>query len=215
MKNSWSSRGFTLIELILVTAMLAVVGLAIYTAFVSGVQIWQRVTRTTETEDVALFFKNISYDLRNSFKLGTIRFRGEHQRVSFPTRIKHHTIEGVEDSIGKVTYAFDRRNKTLEKVQADYSEVYRKKAGVKRTLATGVASLSFEYYVFDAEREKYSWVTNWQARDEPFGREIEYNLPLIVKIEVGLPDGDFEKKFVKTVYIPTACCWPFMEEKDQ
>ncbi len=196
----------------LVTAILAVVGMAIYGSFVSGINVWQRVTQPSETEDIGLFFKNISYDLRNSFLIDNMRFRGGAKQISFPTRIKQHVKGGVEDSIGQVTYSFDRRKKQLHKSQADYSEVYRKKPGRKRLLIEGISSLQFHYFVYDAEREKYSWVTNWQERDEPFGAEAEYNLPLIVKIEVGIPKEGMEKKFVKTVTVPSACCWPLMDE---
>ena len=212
MKKVPCKNGFTLIELILVTAILVVVGVAIYGSFVSGINIWRRVTQPSETEDIGLFFKNISYDLRNSFKVTSIKFRGGKNYVSFPTRIKDYGKEGVRDSVGQVAYTFDRRNKELYKSQSSYSEVYHKKSGRKRMLVEGIDSLQFQYFVYDAQRKKYSWVTSWQERDEPFGAEVEYNLPLIVKIEIGMPQGDFERKFVKTVNIPSACCWPFMDE---
>jgi prepilin-type N-terminal cleavage/methylation domain-containing protein len=213
MKKTSSKVGFTLIELLLVSALLAVVGMVVYGTFVRGVNIWQRVSQPAGTEDIGLFFKNISYDLSNSFKLTDLKFRGAKRQVSFPTRIKRHSKEGIEDSIGQVTYSFDRRKNELYKSQANYSEVYHKKAGRKRTLAEGISSLQFEYFVYDAERKKYSWVTSWQERDEPFGAEVEENMPLIVKIKVAIPKGEFEQEFVKTVRVPSACCWPMDEEK--
>ena len=212
MKKTSCKDGFTLIELLLVAAILAVVGMVVYGTFVRGINIWRRVSQPAGTEDVGLFFKNISYDLRNSFKMTGLKFRGTKRQVSFPTRIKHHHKGGVEDSVGQVTYSFDRRRSNLYKSQANYSEVYRKKTGRKRILAGGISSLQFEYFVYNAERKKYSWVTSWQDRDEPFGVEVEANLPLIVKIEVGIPKGEFEQKFVKTIFIPSACCWPFIDE---
>ncbi len=199
----------------LVTMILVVVGMALYGSFVSGINIWRRVSQPVGTEDVALFFRNISYDLRNSFKMGNIRFRGGHKEISFPTRIKRYVKGGIEDSVGQVTYSYNRRKKSLYKAQADYSEVYRKKKPRKRMFVDKVSSLQFRYFVYDAERKKYSWVTSWQERDEPFGTEVEYNLPLIVKIEIGISEGDHQKKFVKTVSVPSACCWPFIDEEKQ
>jgi len=212
MKKVPFKNGFTLIELVLVAAILVVVGTALYGTFASGINIWKRVTQRTVTEDVGLLFKNVSYDLRNSFKMTGIKFRGGKRHVSFPTRIKQHDDEGFKDSIGKVTYSFDRRKQMLYKEQASYSEIYRKKPGRKRVLAEGISSVEFQYFVYDSERKIYSWVTSWQERDEPFGAEVEDNLPLIVKIEVGIPKGQFEQKFVKTVSVPSACCWPLIEE---
>ena len=122
MKRVSCKNGFTFIELVLVAAILAVVGMAIYGTFVSGINIWQRVTQPSETEDVSLLFKNISYDLRNSFKLKGVKFQGGKRKVSFPTRIKQQHKDGVNESIGRVTYSFLRRKKELYKSQASYSE---------------------------------------------------------------------------------------------
>ena len=213
MKRTSYKKGFTLIELLLVAAILAVVGVVVFGTFVRGVSIWQRVSQPAGTEDVGLFLKNISYDLRNSFKMTGLKFRGGRSRISFPTRIKHHDEEGVEDSIGQVTYSFDRRKKELYKSQANYSEVYHKKTGRKRTLAQGISSLQFEYFVYDAERKKYSWATGWQESDKSFGAEVEENVPLMVKVRVGIPKEEFEQEFVKTIPIPSACCWPFIDEE--
>ena len=213
MKKTSYKDGFTLVELLLVAAILAVVGMVVYGTFVRGVNIWSRVSQPDAAEDVSLFFKNIAYDLRNSFKMTGMAFRGAKTAVSFPTRIKRHNKGGVGDSIGEVAYSFDRRNKELHKSQSSYSEVYRKKPGRKRTLAKGISSLRFEYFIYDPKQMKYSWVSKWQEEDGPFGEEKEENLPLIVKIEVGIPKGHFDQKFVKTVPIPSACCWPFIDEE--
>lgn len=212
MKKVPPKNGFTLVELVLVTVILTVVGMAVYGAFANGINIWKRVTRRPVTEDVYVFFKNISYDLRNSFKITGIKFRGGGSRVSFPTRIKYRDNEGVEDSVGEVVYSFDRRKKTLYKQRANYSEIFVKKQGRKTALIEGVSSLHLRYFIYDPEDKKYSWVTSWQESDELFGAETEERLPLIVRIEIGIPMGRAEQKFVKTVPIPSACCWPFADD---
>ena len=65
-KNDPKSRtGFTLVELVLVTAMLSVVGLAAYSAFSNGIRLWKRVNEEVIQEDINMFFVKISRDLRN------------------------------------------------------------------------------------------------------------------------------------------------------
>lgn len=213
MKKISRKVGFTLVELLLVAAILAVVGMVVYGTFVRGIDIWQRISQPTGTEDVALFFKNISYDLRNSFQITGIKFRGTKRQISFPTRVRRYHDGSVEDSVGKVTYSFDRKNKALYKSQASYSEIYHNKSGRKRLLAENINFLEFEYFTYDEQKKKYSWVTSWQERDEPFGIEAEENLPLIVKVELGILRDGAEQKFAKTIYIPSACCWPFIDEE--
>jgi prepilin-type N-terminal cleavage/methylation domain-containing protein len=213
MKKALSKNGFTLIELTLVTVILVVIGLSIYGTFANGINIWKKVTGPSVMEDVALFFEKASYDLRNSFKMTGLRFRGSPAEMSFPTKIKHYDEqEGFKDSIGRVTYSFNRNKKTVTQERTDYSGVYLDKSVPGNVLVRGVSSLRFEYYVFDARQKKYSWVTNWQEREESFGIQIEENIPLMVRIELGLADDGVEQKFVKLVSIPSACCWPFVEE---
>jgi hypothetical protein len=120
--------------------------------------------------------------------------------------------EGTINSIGQVAYYFDRGKKTLNKRVATYSDVYQNKPGSKQILTGNISSLQFKYFIYDLNSKKYSWVTSWQEVDEPFGIPVEDNLPLIVRIEVGIPKEHGEQKFVKTVPIPAACCWPFISE---
>jgi len=212
MKKALYKHGFTLIELILVTAMLAVIGLALYGTFANGITIWKKVTQESVMEDISLFFEKVSHDLRNSFKMTGMKFRGGKNKISFPAKIKISGDEGIKNSIGQVTYYFDRRKQALNKREATYSEVYRHKPGSKRILTEDISSLQFQYFIYDSNKKKYSWVTSWQERDEPFGIVVEDNLPLIVRIEVGIPKEHGEQKIVKTVLIPSACCWPFMSD---
>jgi len=212
MKKVLYRRGFTLIELALVAVILVVMGMAVYGTFVNGINIWKKITQESTIEDTSLFFEKISSDLRNSFKLSDIKFRGWNNKVSFPVAVRYSDEEGVKRSIGQVTYSFDKRKKLLNRREASYSEVYRKKLGKKRILAENVNSLDFQYFMYDADKKQYSWVTSWQER-EAFGREVEDHLPLIVRVEIAISKEQGEQKFVKTIPIPSACCWPLIDEK--
>ncbi len=213
MKKVPFKRGFTLIELVLVTAILAVIGMAVYGTFSNGLNIWVKVTEESVNEDIYLFFEKISVDLRNSFKLTGLRFKGGKTKVSFPSKIKYKGEDGLENTIGEITYYIDRKKKTLMRREANYSEVYRKKPGFVRILSENISSLQFKYYVYEEKYKKYAWVTDWQLSDEFFGEVVEETLPLVVKIEIGIPGEKGEQKFVKTVQLPMGCCWPFEDDK--
>lgn len=213
MKKAPSKNGFTLIELVLVTAILAVIGMAVYGTFSNGLNIWEKVTEDSVTEDINLFFEKISLDLRNSFKLTGLRFKGGKTKVSFPSKIKYKGEDGLENTIGEITYYIDRKKKTLMRQEANYSEVYRKKPGLVRILSENISSLQFTYYVYEEKYKKYAWVADWQLSDEFLGEVVEETLPLVVKIEIGIPGEKGEQKFVKTVQLPMGCCWPFDDDK--
>ena len=187
--------------------------MAVYGTFSNGRNIWEKVTEDSVEEDIYLFFEKISVDLRNSFKLTGLRFKGGKTKVSFPSMIKYNGEDGLENTIGEVTYYIDRKKKALMRREANYSEIYRKKPGFVRMLSENISSLQFKYYVYEEKYKKYAWVTDWQLSDEYFGEVVEETLPLVVKIEIGIPGEKGEQKFVKTVQLPMGCCWPFDDDK--
>jgi hypothetical protein len=127
--------------------------------------------------------------------------------------IKYKSKDGIVNSIGQITYYLDKRKKTLNRREADYSDVFRKKPGSTQVLSENISSLKFKYYVYDEQRKKYSWVTSWQESDETFGIQIEEHVPLVVSIEIGIPKGGGEQAFVKTVPLPAGCCWPLEDDE--
>jgi len=205
--------GFTLIELMLVSALLGVIGVGVYGTFSSGINIWKTVTQESINEDISIFFEKISYDLRNTFKYTGMRFRGDRMEVSFPAPLKSFERDQFINSIGAVTYAFDHRKRAITKRDQTYSQFYQKKAGDQRILVEDISSLSFRYYVYEPDKKKYSWVTSWQEDDQTLGRQVEENVPLIVRIEVDVPKKLGKETYVKNVAIPSACCWPFEDEE--
>jgi prepilin-type N-terminal cleavage/methylation domain-containing protein len=208
MKMVSSKKGFTLIELVLVMVILGIVGLAIYGTFANGLNIWKRITQQTQTEDINLFFEKITFDLRNSFKLAGVKFRGGRTEIRFPHRTKYVDDEKIKDSIGQVTYSFNSRKKTIDKSEASYSDIFYNREGTRRVLAEKIQSLRFAFFIFDPRDKQYAWVTSWQEKDQPLGIVIEENLPLIVRVELSVEDDGREIKYVRTIPLPSACCWP-------
>src|SRR3989338_2632588 len=68
-----SKKSFTLIEMLLVTSLMAMIGLAVYHSLVNGMKIWDASTRYTAEEDVALFFDKISQDIRSATNYSLIK----------------------------------------------------------------------------------------------------------------------------------------------
>jgi prepilin-type N-terminal cleavage/methylation domain-containing protein len=201
-----SCKGFTLVELLIVTAILSLIGLTLYSSFSSGIDIWKKINRELFVEDINIYFDKISYDLRNSFKFTGIEFYGTQDKISFPTIIKVRRDEGTEEEIGWVQYSFNRNLKALNRKQANYSEMYLDKSGDEQKIVTDIESLRFQYYYYDPQYKHYAWKNTWQADESVFGIEEKDVLPLAVRIEVKTKDGKDGKKFTKTVSLPASCC---------
>lgn len=200
-------KGFTLVELLLVTVLLSVIGAAVYAAFSSGVNLWQRINAEMRVEDINLFFDKVARDLRSTFYFTAIRLQGTASRISFPAVVSLRTEEGVKQQPGQISYQFNTQYRRLERKEADYSQVYRGKGGLEHALLDDIQSFHVQYYYYEPEQEEYLWTQAWPIQEGTFGQETEPTLPLAVRMTIGIKDGNTKRQFTKTVLIPAACCF--------
>ena len=207
-KNFFREAGLTLIEMLLVTAMLSVVGASLFAAFNNGAKIWQKITQEVTAEDINIFFEKMSFDLRNSFPFSAIRFKGENDEVSFP--VVAQSGESAE-SVEEVAYLFDWGKKSLNRRQRTFSEIYQDDQGLEQTLVNHVDSAQFHYYYYDSRQGDYFWTSAWpeeNALSDEDKKEGDKKVivPLAVRIEIKTRDDNQERQFSKTVFLPAGCC---------
>jgi len=184
--------GLTFIELLIVTAMIAVISLTMYSVLSNGIKIWVRVNTALPEEDLNIFFDKFSADLRNSFRFTGIDFFGTESRLEFATLVDSPRLNNK--TVGKITYSYDRNAKTLSKESRDFSQVYEEGEVEGRVLLKDIDNLSFSYYLYDEQRKKYLWADEW----------LEKRLPLAVRVVLEYRNGKEINKFIKTVNIPSA-----------
>ena len=158
-------RGFTLLELIVVTSILGVVVGAVAACIASGIRVWERAQTMGVLEARCLVGMEIlERDLRNAFLFYDIRFRGEAGSLSFPglAHAGDWMAEGAQEVesetvIGRISYALDDSRSVLLRTVSPYSA---EDDGQRRTEAvvSGIVDLSFKYFE-DGER-----VSDWRSR---------------------------------------------------
>ena len=187
-KNDKSS--FTLIELVIVTSMMAVIALAIYTTFNNGIKIWQRANSAVLEEDLNIFFDKFGSDLRNCFNSGNIGFFGQKDTLEFATLVNSLRLQ--KRAIGKVTYSYDSANGSITREQLDSSGLYSGKGDPARELLKNVKSVELYYYFYANERNEYLWDDQW----------IAGKAPIAVRIELEIEHGNETSRYTKTVSVP-------------
>ncbi len=187
-----SVKGFTLIELLIVSVMIPIVAFAIYASFNNGVKIWQRINKEIPGEDLNIFFDKFALDLRNSFKFSGIKFSGKKNAVGFASIINSQRMQKV--TVGEVIYSYDSKNSVLTREQKDFSNIYSNEKGAIRQLLKGVKSARFRYYFYDAQNKEYFWDDEW----------LKEGLPLSVRVELEIEQGNQINKFIRTVSIPVS-----------
>jgi prepilin-type N-terminal cleavage/methylation domain-containing protein len=162
-------KGLTLVELLMVTAMLSIVSLAIFSTFSSGLRIWQRVNTKTPYEDLGIFFDKFSGDLRNSFKFKGLRFSGGYNSFGFPTLLDNRVLN--VRTVGEVTYSYDFNKEAFNRNAKDFSQAFSNGEGAEQQL-NNVKSLRFQYYAFDTEKKVYAWQDEWLEEEPPLAVKI-------------------------------------------
>ena len=184
-----NKQALTLIELIIVTAILAVISLAIYSSLNNGLKIWQKVNKAIPEEDVGIFFEKFSRDLRNCVKFSSLNFVGQPGRLDFASLVNSPRL-GVK-TVGQITYLYDVEQKQLNRIQKDFSQIFSGEEVVNPALGN-LKSLRFLYYVrYENSKERV-----WLEECPPA------LMPLAVKIELEFGDDDQIQKFARTVTIP-------------
>jgi prepilin-type N-terminal cleavage/methylation domain-containing protein len=156
MKNH--RRGFTLTEILLVSAMFAVISLAVFNAFSNGFKLWARGQHVMVEGDTAIFLDRVAEDLRQTVLITGIPFKGDSEMVSFPAIILAPTdsngsrskeVEG--DQIGAIQYTFDHLEKKIYRAQATYGQALKSLWTKPVEVASLIEGVSLRYY-FKADR---------------------------------------------------------------
>lgn len=187
-----SKGGVTLIELLIVTALLSVLAGAVYVTLSNGLKIWSRATQAAPEEDICIFFDKFALDLKNCIRSEAFLLTGETDRFRFPTIIYSPRMR--IRTVGEVSYTLDPAYRTLRREERDMSQIYYDDAGEERQALTGVTKARFGYYAFSEEKQEFEWLPDWNKE----------TLPLAVRIEVEIAYAGTRRTFTKTVTVPVA-----------
>lgn len=188
-------------ELFISTAIVFMVGIAIYTTFSNGISVWRRANVNRELErDISIAFTKLSRDLKNTFKFSLIPFEGEEGMVSFPALINVAPVtEEPIYEVGRIVYFFDDGKQALCKETKTYPMAYRNSAIENEHVSvsiSGVSSLKFTYCYLDGITNRYKWKDSWK-------KEEQDTIPQAVNLDIVFKkEEDKSFSFTKTIFIP-------------
>ena len=184
MKNN--KAAFTLIEILVVTVILSIISLAIFSTFSNGLKIYNRITKQSGQEDLVIFCDRLSLDLRNSFNFTGMEFGGREDRFEFATLV--NSLKLNKKTVGKAGYEYRAQEKTLSRTQSDFSDVYKGSGSKASAPLKDIKSAKFLYYSYDTQTKEYSWLPEWTKE----------GLPLAVRLELEFDGQNEQEKFSRT-----------------
>ena len=150
--------GFTLVEVLLVSAMFAVISLAVFNAFSNGFKLWARGQHVMVEGNLSIFLDRIGEDLRSTVINSNIPFKGQSTEFSFPALILAPTdkngsraAEEFGTQIGAVRYIYDPLEKKIYRSQAYYGQAIKSEWQQPLEVASMIEDVSLRYY-FKADR---------------------------------------------------------------
>lgn len=165
-----SRRGFTLMEVLLVTSLLAMTGAVIFQVFNNGFKLWQYADRLNRQQSTAIALDKIGEDLRSTLPVSGIKFYGTAMQFVFPSlvwtaadRNSSRAGEGTIDQIGAVQYRFEPAEGKLYRRQANYSQALKKQWSPDQEVAGGIEELAFSYYAGEKALSRVSLIENIPA----------------------------------------------------
>ena len=227
-------KGFTLIELMLVTVMLGMVGLTIVSTFAGGLKIFNRMENYTAAKaDVLLCMEKMEKDLRSTFPVKGIDFIGEPRKMTFPAMLRTPLGKGsIGEAVGSVSYFLTDRlqEKGLVREEKKYALAVNKTSTERGDAAvlTTVEDIEFQYFSYDPDADTYNWVDAWNKSEAketrtaegkagkvalPLGNRPEV-LPLGVKIRIRYKEGRKILTLSRMVFIKTAVSLNAAKKRD-
>lgn len=182
-----SERGFSLIELLVVTTLVPIVAITIYANFSAAVKLWRGLQSETPYEEMELFTRKASADFLNTFHFASIPFSVEEDKLTFAAFSTGPETMGGDRAIAEVSYFFDKDNHAVVRQERTLNEIYREKPGRKSALCRDALAFRVEFFSLDDQTHAYVWTDAWQSPD---------TLPTAVRLVIQQSSGTLQRTFL-------------------
>ena len=194
------SQGFTIVELLVSLALLALVAGTVVATFDGGIRVWERLrAQGTQEQWFELAFERFRHDLRKMRHFQPVPIKGSYDRISFPGIVASETTDGQTiDEIGEVGYFYNSSRKMLCRAEHPYRELrYRRLTDACHPVVEGIDRVHLSFYKYDEATGEGGWSSSWDMADQP---------PLAVKLELGYQDPSTRRMVTQSlvVHVPLA-----------
>ena len=173
-----SSTGFTLVELLVTTSLMALVGGAAVSALAGGVRVWQRaVDLGRHDEAVLIAQRRMERDLHNRRMFSLVPFGGAYDQCSFAV-VDHANLDAAApEELGRVGYFLKTRDRLLCRSFVPYRAMRSTRLTQRcQPILEGVTRVRFQYRGMHPEQGSTGWVERWDAAKPPLAIRIDLSV---------------------------------------
>ena len=168
-------KGFSLIELLIVAALIPVISFAIYFSFRSSTELWKRLVQEIPEEEIAIFNWRSEGDFRQAFHYSAVPFFGSEEEVSFACYIHTDPHLGGDHGIGQARYFYDSDKKLIVREEKNVSQLYAQKGYSSKVLLQHIESFQLSFLFKDREENKFKWRGDWPVSEKYLPIAVQFN----------------------------------------
>ena len=170
-----SARGFTLLELLVTTSLMALVGGATVAALSGGIRVWERTVDFGTHQQAALIaFDRMRHDFQNVRHFTPVTFAGVYDQVAFPGVDRANPLSEGPAEIGRVGYFLDEPRHLLCRSFTPYRRMRQERVTDQcHPALEGVTWVRFSYVGTDAQGGSTGWSESWRSALPPMAIKAE------------------------------------------
>lgn len=185
---------FTLVELLIASAIFLVVVLTVYSAFYTGVFGYRDIEANIDTYQSARhILERINLDLRNSvaYSQNESKFTGTNEGISFFALVDTFTEGKIMQDYAFIAYNLEDKS-IMRLCLSNKEALSNSPERGPEEIGSEIEELSFSYGYISATDQSIEWKDLW---DDPAA------LPVAVKLKLKIKDR-IEQDFGRTIFLP-------------
>ena len=185
-KNN-AKTGFSLIELLIATALAAVIMGGLYASVAAGMTAWRRMQEAPSLE-IMVALERMGRQFANAPVFAGLPCQGTDSRVGFPALIQPEPGTDIW-TLGWIEYYYDPANEAWCLWEQTYGGYLTETEPLlRRTLVTGISAVTLEYLSLDEETQQHTWISSWPPPEDEGSEVAAPAYPLAVRATVVAED---------------------------
>jgi len=168
-------QGFTLVELLVTTSLMALVGAATVGALAGGIRVWERASELGVYRQATLVsLAQMRRDLQNARMFSPVPFDGQYDRIAFASLGRERLDDEGPPELGRLGYFLDERSQIFCRSFVPYRLMKRVRLTDQcQPVLEGVTRLRFSYFGSLEEDGAADWSNRWTASRAPLAIKVD------------------------------------------
>ena len=180
MRSKREQAAFTLVELLVATSLMALVGGASVAALAGGVRVWERAAAFgTAQHSFLVATDRMRRDLQNVRRFKPILFEGSYNQYAAASVGRADPRSDRSEELGRLGYFLDERQHRLCRSFVPYRLMRRDRLTDHcHAMLDDVTRMRWSYYGKNDERATTGWCEHWRSSEPPLAVKCTLTLQL-------------------------------------